>query len=369
MGNSLDARALGQPGGFFDSLTNALAHSVDGYANAQDKRGERDYRLALRNMDQKNQRYRDAMMLAGHGVDLGDGGGDLDPGQVSGLGMLARQVQDKERQTQSNWQAERDATNQLHLQQSADANERYGIQEAREQRRENLDNQRFQQWRDATAMRSNDAGEKVRSGEKSRALKLAHEAALKGALIPGQGIMAKPTFDQAKYSALMQQATKEIESRYASPGADLGRLLSMPDGDGADGEGAADVDIGAVAPPAASGPTHTSKYPDGEFTWYNPNDLLRAVRNAPDTYTVPGADPKAPQPVEPPLGAEVSPQDLKAWVTTMGDPENQARANSVKKLRRWSRGIGEDGKTNPNLVKRYETIRAALESAHKSNGK
>ena len=43
MSNSLDARAFGQPGGVFDSLTNGLNRAVDSWSRAKDNQSQRDF--------------------------------------------------------------------------------------------------------------------------------------------------------------------------------------------------------------------------------------------------------------------------------------------------------------------------------------
>ena len=45
--NSMDARALGQPGGFFDSITQGLNRGVESWARARDRQDERDFNSKL----------------------------------------------------------------------------------------------------------------------------------------------------------------------------------------------------------------------------------------------------------------------------------------------------------------------------------
>jgi hypothetical protein len=61
----------------------------------------------------------------------------------------------------------------------------------------------------------------------------------------------------------------------------------------------------------------------------------------------------------PPLGAEVSPDDMNSWLGVLRNPMSPAYDASVLKLQQWAKGIGEDGKLNPNLKERAKTIAKA----------
>jgi hypothetical protein len=86
---SLDARALGQPGGFFQSITDGLNGAVNAWAGARDRQGERQYQqqlLAARlGRDDRNRMER----LAELGIDPREAGYGLLPG-ADQLGAVAR---------------------------------------------------------------------------------------------------------------------------------------------------------------------------------------------------------------------------------------------------------------------------------------
>lgn len=104
-------------------------------------------------------------------------------------------------------------------------------------------------------------------------------------------------------------------------------------------------------------------YEDQARGWYNPAGWVGSSTTKTDTgflferpHNMVADELAKDQPSTP----TITPDEMQQWRTVLMTPGPQRDA-SVEKLKRWQKGIGEDGRADPNLRQRYLAVRALLD--------